>query len=366
MNKLLFSALIFALVFNFSILSAQKLRPGFEKEEYIELLSQFACQADTPWVKLPVNKPMNSRLIFRSKVVGLSNRCDLWLSKDSIITVNFRGTVGTMASWLSNLYTAMSPANGSIILDSTTIFPYQLSNDSLAAVHSGWLISLAFLSQEIKPKLDSLKRCGFRNLIISGHSQGGAIAFLFTSWLYYSELSLTTSERWLTKTYCSAAPKPGNLYYAYDFEFITRKGFGFNVINTADWVPQTPFSCQTLDDYNYPNPFIYADTFFEKASFFQRIFLKKAFRDITSPPKKTRDKQQRYLGHEVFKFIKKIYPQMMEPKYANTSDFTRAGDAIILKADKEYYKAFQVAPKDIWTHHLIKPYLWLTLKYYAL
>ncbi len=366
MKKTVVLIAVIALALIHSSLFSQKLKPGFEKEQYIELLSQFACQADTPWVKLAVNKPMHSHLIFRSKVVGLANRCDLWMSNDSIITINFRGTVGSMSSWLSNFYAAMVPACGSIVLDSNFLFTYQLADDTLAAVHSGWLISMAFLSREVQPKLDSLKALGYRNLIIAGHSQGGAISFLFTSWLHYKEKSLPLSNRWKTKTYCSAAPKPGNLYYAYDFEYITNGGFGFNIVSTADWVPQTPFSCQTLDDYNVPNPFIFTDEFFSKASFFQRLFLKKAFRDITSPSKKSRDKNQKYLGHEVFKFIRKIQPNMIEPKYANTTDFSRAGTTIVLKADKAYYDIFKGAPKDIWTHHLIKPYLWLILRQYSL
>ena len=48
------------------------------------------------------------------------------------------------------------------------------------------------------------------------------------------------------KTYCSAAPKPGNLFYAYDFEHITEGGWAFNVVNSADWVPELPSTTQTV------------------------------------------------------------------------------------------------------------------------
>jgi len=69
------------------------------------------------------------------------------------------------------------------------------------------------------------------------------------------------------KTYASAAPKPGNLYYAYEYEAMTQNGWAFNVVNSADWVPEGPFSIQTTNDYNTLNPFKYIDVALQKTSF---------------------------------------------------------------------------------------------------
>jgi hypothetical protein len=44
--------------------------------------------------------------------------------------------------------------------------------------------------------------------------------------------------------------KTGNLYFAYDFDYITRGMKAFTIVNTDDWVPETPFvmykPCRTL------------------------------------------------------------------------------------------------------------------------
>ena len=45
------------------------------------------------------------------------------------------------------------------------------------------------------------------------------------------------------------------MYYAYDFDFITRDGYGYRVANTLDWVPETPLTSQTATDFNRINPF---------------------------------------------------------------------------------------------------------------
>jgi hypothetical protein len=48
------------------------------------------------------------------------------------------------------------------------------------------------------------------------------------------------------KTYCSAAPKPGNLYFSYDYEADNQIGWSFTVVNGADWVPELPVSIHPL------------------------------------------------------------------------------------------------------------------------
>ncbi len=91
-----------------------------------------------------------------------------------------------------------------------------------------------------------------------GHSQGGAIAYLLTAHFYNLQQQGKLPADIRFKTYCSAAPKPGNLYFAYDYETTTRGGWACNVVNAADWVPETPFSVQTVSDFNTTNPFVNA------------------------------------------------------------------------------------------------------------
>jgi hypothetical protein len=141
---------------------------------------------------------------------------------------------------LENLYAAMVPANGKLILDNADTFNYCLAPGNKAAVHVGWLIGTAFLSKDIVPKIDSLYKSGIKDLLLMGHSQGGAINYLLTAYLYSLQKQNILPGDIRFKTYCSAAPKPGNLFFAYYFESITENGWAFNVVNSADWVPETP------------------------------------------------------------------------------------------------------------------------------
>jgi hypothetical protein len=67
------------------------------------------------------------------------------------------------------------------------------------------------------------------------------------------------------KTYCSAAPKPGNLYFSYDYEADNQIGWSFTVVNGADWVPELPVSIQSIGDFNKTNPFKNVGNHTEKA-----------------------------------------------------------------------------------------------------
>lgn len=123
------------------------------------------------------------------------------------------------------------------------------------AMHTGWLICTAYLSRDILPRIDSLYKTVVKDFIITGHSQGGAISYLLTAYFINLREQKVLPTDLRIKTYCSAAPKPGNLYFAYDYEARTQSGWAFNVVNTADWVPESPFSVQTTGDYYTLNPF---------------------------------------------------------------------------------------------------------------
>ena len=52
---------------------------------------------------------------------------------------------------------------------------------------------------------------------------------------------------------------------------MTQGGWSFTVLNSADWVPEAPFSIQTTMDFNPANPFANAKNAIKKAPFFKRI-----------------------------------------------------------------------------------------------
>lgn len=340
--------------------SAQNLTPYFNKEEYRELLyiSAKTNTPDTTVFKIP--PPAVYKMIYRSKVIGLDNRWDLWVNNaNTIAVISIRGTTGKIESSLENLYAAMVPARGELILNEADTFKYCLAPDDKAAVHIGWLLSMAFLSRDIVPKIDSLYKSGIKNFLLMGHSQGGAINYLLTAYLYGLQKQKTLPDDIRFKTYCSAAPKPGNLYFAYYYETITQNGWAFNVVNSADWVPETPISIQTLNDFNETNLFKGAKNEIKKLKFPKNIILKRIYNQLDKPTKKAQKKYEKYLGDMTSKFIIKKLPGFTPPEYFESNNYVRTGNTVILFAEDEYFKTFPKNSSDISIHHNFNAYLYL-------
>jgi hypothetical protein len=341
---------------------AQKLRPGFDKEEYRALMHVSAhTTADTAYAgKFPV--PEGFRLLYQSQPLGLENLWELWLHND-VAVISIRGTTRNPASWLANFYSAMVPAKGELQLSDRETFRYALSTDPKAAVHVGWLLSTAFLSREIVPKIDSLYQTGIRDVLLIGHSQGGAIGYLLTAYLRHLQLSGKLPSDIQFKTYCSAAPKPGNLYFAYEYETLTRGGWGFNVVNAADWVPETPIAVQTLKDLNTVNPFRNARKLIRKQKVPDRWLFAYIYNRLNNPIVRAQKNYERYLGTMLSKQVRKTLPGFAPPLYVPSNHFVRTGATIVLRPDAAYYKEFPDKPDEVFGHHLHKPYLYLLDKY---
>ncbi|CAN5119610.1 hypothetical protein BH23BAC1_BH23BAC1_14400 [soil metagenome] len=339
----------------------QKMSPGFDKVEYIELLKISSTQRDSLYNK---NFPAHERITlnYRSPVIGLDNRWDLWISEDSVAVISIRGTTRSSISWLENVYGVMVPASGEITLADDFTFNYHLADNPRAAVHLGWLIGTAFLSEDISKKINACYNAGIKNFLIMGHSQGGSIAYLLTSHLrnLIKEDKLPADIQ--VKTYCSAAPKPGNLYYAYDYENYSFHGWAFNVVNSVDWVPETPATVQTIDDFNDSNPFSNAKSLIKKQRFPHRLAYNYVYKQLDKPSKKALKRYQKYLGNIASKYVKKHLKDYSEPEYYNSSHYTRAGDYIVLTADEEYFKKFPGNSENPFVNHMFEQYFYLAHK----
>lgn len=358
MKPILSSLLIFTCILSSQ---AQKLKPGFDKQEYIELL-RIVQKQHVDLDKWPsdtlVPKP-ESTFAYRSPVIGIVNMWDLWIRKDKVGILSVRGTVNDPASWLPNLYAAMVPAKGTLKLAKDFEFNYHLADDPKANVHIGWLISTAYIARNMVPRIDSCYKTGIKEFIITGHSQGGAICFLLTSHLERLKTEGKLPKDIRFKTYCSAAPKPGNLYYAYEFETLTLGGWGFNVVNTADWVPEVPFSIQTKNDFNTTNFFVLADPMIRKQKLAGRVIARHVYRKLTKPGLKAQKKYELYLGRMASKTVKKVLPEFEEPTYAECNNYVRTGHTIPLFAKEDYYIHYPNSKTQIWVHHFVAPYLYL-------
>jgi len=347
------------------------LQPGFDVKEYIAMLRIDFTGQDSlsahPGVDtgFRINPPEGFVRHYRSPEVGFKNRWSMWYRRDSrLAVISIRGTIADAASWLANFYSAMVPANGSLQLSDSNTFSYHLATDEKATVHIGWLISLGYLAPTMVQQIREAYGRGIRDFIVTGHSQGGAISFLATSYLRYLVEKGELPNDIVFKTYCSAGPKPGNLYFAYDFDFITRNGWGFNVVNAADWVPESPFSVQTLSDLNKTNPFTHVDKMLQKQSFLVRWYLKGKYKKLDKATRKAERAFKSILGDMVYKQVKKTLPQFKAPAYSDGYNYQRAGVPIALQPDSAYYQKFPDIPEKVFQHHMFEPYYWLVNRYY--
>ncbi len=347
---------------------AQVLKPGFDKAEYIETLkiNQKAHIPVDKWNDLKdFPNPQEFKFVYRSPVVAFDNIWDLWIhNTKAVAVIAVQGSIQTDASFLANLYAAMIPAKGDLQLDKNFKFTYTLSNNPNAAVHVGWFVAMAYLSKSIEHKIDSCYKAGIKDFILTGHSQGAGITFLLNSYLQNLQFENKLPKDIRFKTYCSAGPKPGNLYYAYDYENMTKDGWAYNVVNTADWVPDVPFTVQTVADFTAVNPFRNAKAIIKKQKFPKNLVLRHIYNRMSKPSEKAQRNYQRFLGKMVSRAVKKHIPGFITPQYYKSNYYVRTGNTIVLYPDDDYFKLFSNDPNNpnIWQHHLPKPYLFLAEK----
>lgn len=346
-------------------LAQAKLQPGFDAKEYASLLSlAFYGNGIPDSNERKTGKDIYTRQ-YTSPEVGLKNQWSLYLRNDNVAVIDIRGTVGDMLSWTANFYAAMIPASGTLQLNDSTSFRYRLSADTLAAVHVGWTVALASMAPDIVAKIKEVYARGIRDICLIGHSQGGAITFLLRSYLHYLQEESALPRDILFKTYCSAAPKPGNMHYAYDFDYITRGGWAYTVVNRSDWVPETPYTIQRIQDMNAFNPLIHTKELLKKQSFLVRLVGGIFYGKANRKPRKAQQMYTHYLGKTLYKrVVKNGVPGLKEPEYVPSSNYMRAGNPIILMPDEEYRLLFKENGKDYFVHHQFAPYYFLIKKQY--
>jgi hypothetical protein len=355
--------LIFAILM--PLAACCQLKPGFDVDEYLDLLSLAFYSSSIPDSTERLTKKEEYQMVYRSVEKGFLYRWTFYKRKDNVGVIDSRGTINVLPSWMGNFYAAMVPATGSITLDDTTVFNYKLAENPAAMVHVGWLIALGYLGPDMVNKInEAYKTSGTKDYLLFGHSQGAAINFMVRSYLEYQQKDGKIPTDVKFKTYCSAAPKPGNLYYVYDFDYITRENWQYTVVNSADWVPETPFSVQTITDFNQTNPFTDAKAALKKQKFLVRLAGNTIYNKLDRSTRKAQKRFTKYLGTMVYKQSRKIVPQLKEPAYSKGNNYMRAGHPIILMADQDYYQSFPDSKKDVFVHHMFKPYSYLAKKIY--
>ncbi|PVD52438.1 lipase [Terrimonas sp.] len=347
---------------------SQHLQPGFDKQEYIETLkiNQKVHLDTAKWAADSViASPEHYHLVYRSPKIAFDNAWDLWMNNEKpVALIAARGTIATEASFLANFYAAMIPAKGQLELDTNLTFDYELTDNPNAAVHVGWFVAMAYMSSGVVHKIDSCYKAGIKDFILTGHSQGGGITYLLNAYLHSLQQQQKLPADITFKTYCSAAPKPGNLFFAYAYENMNSGGWAFNVANTADWVVDVPFSVQTVDDFTEVNPFTNAKTIIKKQKFPKNLVLRHVYNRLSKPSKRAQRNYQRYLGKMVSKTVGKQLPSFRIPEYYKSNYYVRTGNTIVLYADSDYYSAYkpETGQFAIWQHHQPYRYLYLAQK----
>ena len=349
------------------LFAQKKLKSGFDANEFLDVLHLEWSHQDSGKYAPPVGSlPKNYKRIYRSPEVGLKNRFDFWLRDDSVGVFCLRYTVGGGSqSWLENFYSGMINSSGTLKLNDSTTFNYKFSNDDKALVHHGWTIGVAHLAPLLTEKIREYSKLGVKEFIIVGHSQGAALAFLMRSYLEYAPETIV--PKGITyKVYSCAAPKPGNLFYAYDYDFITRNGWGFRIINTSDWVPQTPFTIQTIGDLHPINPFAKRKELMRRRvkKPLVRLFVNRAIGDMEHAAVKTNKKYKKHLTKQLTPFVKKNLPQYKTANVENSNFYNTAGTPIILQPDANYDVLFKFDGVNIFYNHMFEPYIYLTKLYY--
>lgn len=217
--------------------------PGFDKYEARDMIR--ICNSFT-FVDLYNSDeeilPDSYKKYYTSGVQGMDNKFQIYThKKEKIAVINLRGSTDKKISWMENLYAAMIPSKGEIEIEGEVV-PYQFASDTNAYVHSGYALGIAYLSRDILFHINNINNLGIHNIIITGHSQGGALAQMLMAYLYYlDEARLSKNNRF--KVYSFAAPKVGNQRFVeeYNEKFVATE-LSYLIINPADPVPKMPLS----------------------------------------------------------------------------------------------------------------------------
>jgi len=224
-----------------------QLLPGFAKEEARDMIA--ICNSFT-FIDLYNSDaeilPAGYQKIYTSGVFGMDNKFQIY-QKDKIVVINLRGSTDKKISWLENVYSAMIPAKGTIKISGENV-PYVFANDPQAAVHSGYALAIAYLSNDIIFHINNMNRSGVRHFIITGHSQGGALANMLLAYLENLSRNEIPKDNFF-KVYSFAAPMVGNKAFVqeYNIRYAAPK-ISMNIVNAADPVPSFPLSYK---DENY-------------------------------------------------------------------------------------------------------------------
>jgi len=234
---------VLILILNFASSTFAQLSEGFDPREAKSLIA--LCNSYT-FIELYSSDssiiPEGYQKVFTSEEMSMDNIFQVY-EGDNIGVINFRGSTKETISWVENFYSAMIPAKGIIKIDSIDV-PYKFATDTNAAVHAGYALTVVILAPVIIEQINKLNAKGIYNILLIGHSQGGALAQLSCAYLE----NLTDKKQFANnvyKTYAFANPMCGNKEFADEYNIrYSDRNMNYSIINPEDLVPKLPLNYQ--------------------------------------------------------------------------------------------------------------------------
>ena len=229
------------LLLSFCKATFAQLREGFDPGEAKSLIA--VCNSYT-FLKFygadSLIVPKEYERVFTSELIGMDNIFQVY-EIDSLGVINFRGSTSKTSSWIENIYSAMIPGTDTINIDSTNV-PYKFAADTNAAVHSGYALTVVLLAPLIIEQISELNAKGIYNILITGHSQGGALAHLTHAYLENLPDEKQLAQN-IYKTYAFANPMCGNKEFADEYKLrYGDSNMSYSIINPDDMVPKLPLN----------------------------------------------------------------------------------------------------------------------------
>lgn len=312
--------LLLALILSFHVFG--QLENGFNKEEVRDMIQ--ICNSFT-FIDLYNSDaailPKGYEKIYSSGVFGMDNKYQIY-RKDGFAVINLRGSTDKKISWLENFYSAMIPAKGKIRIAGED-FDYCFARDTAAAVHSGYALGMAYLSKDLLYHINVLNNQGIYEIIITGHSQGGALANMLRAYLEnLSNFEISKKNKF--KTYAFAAPMVGNKVFIEEYNArYCENNSSFNIVIPSDPVPNMPLSYNE-DDYMKDN---LNTLFFDNDSYSPKRMMADIFFNAFEG---TLNKTVRKMSSSVSNQISKELGPVEMPAYDQDINYYKIGNRIEL------------------------------------
>lgn len=179
--------------------------------------------------------PFGYRMVGSTRETPLHNVVRVFKKQNTLVLV-FRGTIDQSNSWLENIHFMQVPAGDAIFVENVK-YNYQFSSQADAAVHSGYVLATVYLWNELGNFLDDKTLATTERIILTGHSQGGALAQLFLAQMDLME----DFQNIELMSYSFGSPRIGNQAFTDDFnQRFLENNQSYRFVNPADLVCKLP------------------------------------------------------------------------------------------------------------------------------